>query len=30
VTMVVPKSHAPRLKELVKKVGEAKKLGEYL
>ena len=30
VTMVVPKSHAPRLKELVKKVGEVKKLGEYL
>lgn len=30
VTMVVPKSHAPRLKELVKKVGEAKAGAKYL
>jgi mannose-1-phosphate guanylyltransferase len=30
VTMVVPKSHASRLKELVKKVGEAKGGGKYL
>ncbi len=30
VTMVVPKSHAPRLKELVKKVGETKGGAKYL
>ncbi len=30
VTLVVPKSHAPRLKELVRKVGEARGGGKYL